>query len=29
VGRICHHPERAKIWLDVHGNDQHRYGIQD
>jgi predicted metal-dependent hydrolase len=29
VGRICHHTERAKTWLDVHGNDLHRYGIQD
>jgi predicted metal-dependent hydrolase len=29
VGRICHHTERAKTWLDVYGNDLHRYGIQD
>ena len=21
--------QRAKIWLDTHGNDLHRYGIQD
>jgi hypothetical protein len=21
--------ERAKTWLDTHGNDLHRYGIQD
>lgn len=29
VGRICHHVERAKAWLDTHGNDLHRYGIVD
>ncbi len=29
VGRICGHVERAKGWLDTHGNDLHRYGIQD
>src|SRR6195952_5064092 len=29
VGRICTHVERAKTWLDTHGNDLHRYGIQD
>jgi hypothetical protein len=29
VGRICPHTERAKTWLDVHGNDLHRYGIQE
>jgi predicted metal-dependent hydrolase len=29
VGRICSSVERAKTWLDTHGNDLHRYGIQD
>src|ERR1700761_4285214 len=29
VGRICPSLERAKTWLDTHGNDLHRYGIQD
>jgi hypothetical protein len=29
VARVCHHVERAKSWLDTHGNDLHRYGIQD
>ncbi|MCB1392944.1 MULTISPECIES: M48 family metallopeptidase [unclassified Nitrobacter] len=29
VARICNHVERAKRWLDVEGNDLHRYGIQD
>jgi len=29
VGRVCNHVERAKNWLDTHGNDLHRYGIQD
>jgi predicted metal-dependent hydrolase len=29
VGRICGSVERAKVWLDTHGNDLHRYGIQD
>jgi predicted metal-dependent hydrolase len=29
VARICGSVERAKIWLDTHGNDLHRYGIQD
>ena len=29
VGRVCGHVERAKTWLDTHGNDLHRYGIQD
>jgi predicted metal-dependent hydrolase len=29
VGRICGSVERAKAWLDTHGNDLHRYGIQD
>ena len=27
VARVCPHTERAKKWLDVHGNDLHRYGI--
>jgi hypothetical protein len=29
VARICPATERAKKWLDVHGNDLHRYGIED
>jgi predicted metal-dependent hydrolase len=29
VGRVCSHVERAKTWLDTHGNDLHRYGISD
>jgi predicted metal-dependent hydrolase len=29
VGRICPATERAKKWLDTHGNDLHRYGIKD
>ena len=29
VGRVCHHVERAKAWLDAHGDDLHRYGIRD
>ena len=29
VGQVCGHVERAKTWLDTHGNDLHRYGIQD
>jgi predicted metal-dependent hydrolase len=29
VARICGSVERAKVWLDTHGNDLHRYGIQD
>ena len=29
VAKICNHVERAKTWLDTHGNDLHRYGIQD
>jgi hypothetical protein len=29
VARICPSVERAKSWLDTHGNDLHRYGIQD
>lgn len=29
VARICPQTERAKKWLDTHGNDLHRYGISD
>ena len=29
VGKVCGHVERAKTWLDTHGNDLHRYGIQE
>ncbi len=29
VARVCPHVERAKRWLDTHGNDLHRYGIED
>jgi predicted metal-dependent hydrolase len=29
VQRICPDHERAKIWLDVHGSDLHRYGAAD
>jgi predicted metal-dependent hydrolase len=29
VDRVCDHVERAKRWLDTHGNDLHRYGIED
>ena len=29
VGKVCPHTERAKTWLDTHGNDLHRYGISD
>ncbi|MBI3701238.1 MAG: M48 family metallopeptidase [Afipia sp.] len=29
VGRICLQTERAKKWLDTHGNDLHRYGVND
>jgi predicted metal-dependent hydrolase len=29
VARVCGSVERAKVWLDTHGNDLHRYGIQD
>ena len=27
VRRICPDHERAKVWLDVHGSDLHRYGL--
>jgi len=29
VGKVCPSVERAKTWLDTHGNDLHRYGIDD
>jgi predicted metal-dependent hydrolase len=29
VGKVCPSVERAKRWLDTHGNDLHRYGIED
>jgi predicted metal-dependent hydrolase len=29
VGKVCCSVERAKTWLDTHGNDLHRYGIED
>jgi hypothetical protein len=29
VAKVCSQVERAKSWLDTHGNDLHRYGIQD
>ncbi len=29
VGRICPATERAKNWLDTHGNDLHRYGVSE
>jgi predicted metal-dependent hydrolase len=29
VAKICPATERAKTWLDTHGNDLHRYGIQE
>jgi hypothetical protein len=29
VQRLCPGHERAKTWLDVHGSDLHRYGMQD
>ena len=28
-GKVCPSMERAKKWLDTHGNDLHRYGIED
>jgi hypothetical protein len=27
VRRLCPEHERAKVWLDVHGSDLHRYGM--
>jgi predicted metal-dependent hydrolase len=29
VQRLCPDHERAKVWLDVHGTDLHRYGLSD
>ena len=29
VAKICPDHERAKVWLDVHGGDLHRYGLPD
>jgi predicted metal-dependent hydrolase len=29
VERICPHVARAKLWLDAHGADLHRYGMPD
>jgi predicted metal-dependent hydrolase len=29
VARICPQTERAKKWLDSHGNDLHRYGVKE
>jgi predicted metal-dependent hydrolase len=29
VAKICSATEKAKSWLDTHGNDLHRYGIQE
>jgi predicted metal-dependent hydrolase len=29
VERVCPDGERAKVWLDVHGSDLHRYGLPD
>ena len=28
VERICPDMQRAKAWLDAHGTDLHRYGLQ-
>ncbi len=28
VQRVCPRMERAKAWLDTHGNDLHRYGMK-
>ena len=27
VNRLCPDAHRAKVWLDVHGTDLHRYGL--
>jgi predicted metal-dependent hydrolase len=27
VNRLCPDVARAKVWLDVHGTDLHRYGL--
>ena len=29
VAKVCSAVDRAKAWLDTHGNDLHRYGIQE
>ena len=29
VRRLCPEHERAKVWLDVHGTDLHRYGLPE
>jgi predicted metal-dependent hydrolase len=29
VGKICPATERAKKWLDTHGNDLHRFGVSE
>ena len=29
VHRLCPDADRAKVWLDVHGTDLHRYGLPD
>jgi hypothetical protein len=29
VQRLCPGHERAKVWLDVHGSDLHRYGLAE
>lgn len=29
VARICPEMDRAKAWLNAHGNDLHRYGVND
>ena len=29
VHRLCPDHEGAKVWLDVHGTDLHRYGLPD
>jgi predicted metal-dependent hydrolase len=29
VQRLCPDHERAKVWLDVHGTDLHRYGLSN
>jgi predicted metal-dependent hydrolase len=29
VDRLCPNAQRAKVWLDVHGTDLHRYGLPD
>jgi predicted metal-dependent hydrolase len=29
VRRVCPDHDRAKVWLDIHGTDLHRYGMPD